>query len=173
MNHSEQQKIEELKYLKKFFNCAKLTYKDIQSGETPDFICNILSKKIGIELVQYHPVNHNHGKCKRDASGKRKQEVGNFIHEYISIIKDKNTRNYQGNYDELWLLIHTTERENSIPIIDSVIYSTTFASYKFDKIYFLYNDKIYSLYTRPKSLEIPISEEKQASMYIFIGHPQF
>ena len=171
MNHSEQQKIEELKYLKKFFNCAKLTYKDIQSGETPDFICNILSKKIGIELVQYHPVNHNHGKCKRDASGKRKQEVGNFIHEYISIIKDKNTRNYEGNYDELWLLIHTTERENSIPIINSVVHSTEFSSYKFDKIYFLYNNAIYSLYKRPNSLEVSIPEKEPALMYVFIGSP--
>lgn len=171
MNHKEQQKEEELKYLIKFFNCAELEYQNIQFNEAPDFICDVLSKKIGIELVQYHPLNHNHGKCKRDASGVRKQEVGNFIHEYTSVIKNKNDINYSGSYEELWLLIHTSEIENSIPIINSVIHSTDFSSYKFDKIYFLYDNTIYSLYKRQNSLEVPISEKEQALMYVFIGSP--
>ncbi len=172
MSHSEQQKEEELKYLKKFFNCANLEYQNLQSGETPDFTCDIFSKKIGIELVQYHPIKHNHGKCKKNKNGIREQECGNFINEYTSIIKDKNTKNYQGDYDELWLLIHTTERENSYPIIDSVMRSTTFSSYKFDKIYFLYNNTVYSLYERLNSLKISLSSQKYALMYVFIGNPQ-
>lgn len=171
MKHSEQQKEEELEYLKKFFKCANLEYQNLHLGETPDFTCNIFSKKIGIELVQYHPLKHNRGKCKKNKRGIREQEIGDFIHEYTSIIKNKNTKNYQGDYEELWLLIHTTERENSYPIIDSVVHSTTFPSYKFDKIYFLYRNTIYSLYEKPNSLKISLPKEKQALMYVFIGYP--
>lgn len=168
MNHKDQQKEEELNHLKKFFKCVKLKYQNLQETEAPDFICDV-SKKIGIELVQYHPLKHNHGKCKRDASGARKQDIGDFINEYISVIKKKNDINYRNECDELWLLIHTSERENSIPIINANVYSKEFLSCKFSKIYFLCGNKIHTLYKKSGSLEVPILEEEegQASMHIF------
>lgn len=159
MSHQKEQKEEELRQLKNFFNCLKLDVYNLKAQEKPDFICDILSKEIGIELVQYHPIKHNYGKCKRNENGVREEDFDDFIDEYISVIKNKNNKSYTENYDELWLIIHTSELENSHPIIEAHITSSEFNNFKFDKIFYLNNKTPICLYEKPQSINIPLLKQ--------------
>ena len=152
LNRQTLQKAREWEYLQRFReNFADFPEGEVVSSEHPDFLIKTQSRRIGIELTEYHVQEPDEGW----GSPMRAREGNPHSPELQQIMRTKVAKvpSYRQQCREVWLLIVARSFEPSTHVdIGSEVESYRY-EYGFDRVFFLHhaNESVAELHVRSAS----------------------